>query len=63
MESNDHDLLLQELEMLESEHKDLNETSLEDLDQLTLQRIKKRKLFIKDRISNIRTFLDPDLLA
>jgi hypothetical protein len=32
-------------------------------DQLQLQRLKKRKLFLKDQIAKLRTRLIPDIIA
>lgn len=57
-----------ELEVLMREHEDLNqiidESSNHDgLDQLTLQRLKKRKLYLKDKISQLKTILYPDIIA
>jgi hypothetical protein len=57
-----------ELETLVREHEDLNqiidESSNHDgLDQLTLQRLKKRKLYLKDKISQLKTILYPDIIA
>ena len=61
-------LMINELKKLEQEHQDLNivvdnKTDKGDFDQLTAQRIKKRKLFIKDRISYIKSILYPDIIA
>ncbi len=58
--------LTQELQQLESEHIELNslvEFEVSHIDEVTLQRIKKRKLHIKDRIAEIRSILFPDILA
>lgn len=57
-----------ELETLMREHEDLNqiidESSNHDgFDQLTLQRLKKRKLYLKDKISQLKTILYPDIIA
>lgn len=53
---------------LELEHRDLDEViqNLENLgnfDQLKLSRLKKRKLMLKDQISNLRDNLLPDIIA
>ena len=56
------------LEALKSEHRDLDEV-IERLlekppfDQLQLQRLKKRKLLLKDQISKIESELLPDIIA
>ena len=56
---------LQRLRNLRIEHRDLDEainrlTLAPPDDQLMLRRLKKRKLLIKDRISQIERMLDPD---
>ena len=63
-------IIEEELKQLEQEHHDLNQAidnssgnKENDLDQLTAQRLKKRKLFIKDRIAYIKSILYPDLIA
>ena len=62
--------LTEELRQLEQEHSNLNQLiddclhqGESDLDQLTTQRLKKRKLFIKDRIAYIKSILYPDIVA
>lgn len=62
------DVLRQKLEILRSEHRDLDVavTALEQdrlADQLTLKRLKKRKLSLKDEISRIEDELTPDIIA
>ncbi|MEL7081589.1 MAG: DUF465 domain-containing protein [Pseudomonadota bacterium] len=57
-----------ELEVFRSEHRDLDQAiqALSDRgvgDQLTLQRLKKRKLWLKDRIALIEDRLTPDIIA
>ncbi|MDX1924647.1 MAG: hypothetical protein SFT91_05470 [Rickettsiaceae bacterium] len=63
----DQKSLLDELKILEEEHLDLNSVTnnspINGLDEVTLQRIKKRKLFVKDRISYLRSLLFPDIIA
>jgi len=56
------------LHELEVEHHDLDDVILRlsadrTLDQLQLQRLKKRKLFLKDQIAKLRTRLIPDIIA
>jgi len=56
------------LEQLKTEHRDLD-IILQQLadavpvDFLRLQRLKKRKLFLKDSISKIESMLLPDIIA
>ena len=62
------DVLRFELEVFRREHRDLDE-AIQALiergtaDQLTLQRLKKKKLLLKDRISRIEDRLTPDIIA
>ena len=63
-----HDMLLHQLATLESEHRDLDDVIArlgEDLpfDQLKLQRLKKRKLILKDEMAKIRSQILPDIIA
>ena len=56
------------LQSLESEHRDLDEVieRLADdkpFDQLKLQRLKKRKLVLKDEMTVIRSRILPDIIA
>ena len=56
------------LEELKTEHRDLDIViqQLSDsapIDFLRLQRLKKRKLFLKDSISKIESMLLPDIIA
>ena len=56
------------LEALRAEHRDLDEAiaALEGrgtADQLTLRRLKKQKLGLKDRIALIEDLLTPDIIA
>ena len=53
---------------LELEHLDLDDVIVRlaadpTQDQLQLRRLKKRKLFLKDQISRLRTRLIPDIIA
>ena len=57
-----------ELERLRQEHRDLDAAilALEQLgtpDQLQVQRLKKRKLLIKDRVSELSDRITPDIIA
>ena len=56
------------LHLLEVEHHDLDDVIVRlaadpTQDQLQLRRLKKRKLFLKDQISRLRTRLIPDIIA
>lgn len=58
----------QRLQALEVEHHDLDDVICRlvvdrSLDQLQLQRLKKRKLLLKDQIQRLRTRLIPDIIA
>ncbi len=60
--------LRQRLEELRSEHRDLDDvigrlSERVPFDQLQLQRLKKRKLLLKDQIARLRTRLIPDIIA
>ncbi|QBY01149.1 DUF465 domain-containing protein [Rhodophyticola sp. CCM32] len=62
------DVLRVKLEVLRREHRDLDEAiaALADRtmpDQLTLKRLKKQKLSLKDRIARIEDELTPDIIA
>ncbi|KMK68040.1 YdcH family protein [Puniceibacterium sp. IMCC21224] len=62
------DVLRVELEVFRREHRDLDDAirALQDrgtADQLTLQRLKKKKLYLKDRIALIEDRLLPDIIA
>ncbi|GBR08132.1 YdcH family protein [Acetobacter oeni] len=63
----DRDSMLRKLHELRSEHRDLDTVidrlALEPMDQLHLQRLKKRKLLLKDEISWIESHLIPDSIA
>ena len=57
-----------ELARLKQEHRDLDSAieALERMvagDQLQVQRLKKRKLFLKDRILRLEDQLTPDIIA
>jgi hypothetical protein len=64
----DEGALRAELSRLEEEHRDLDGAieALERLgtgDRLQIQRLKKRKLQLKDRISYLEDALTPDIIA
>ena len=68
-ESNDLQRNIQnQIAMMESEHRDLDSV-IEQLgealpfDQLRLQRLKKRKLFLKDEVAKLRSQILPDIIA
>ncbi len=58
----------EELGRLKQEHRDLDMAidALDRLgpgDQLQIQRLKKRKLFLRDRIAYVEDILTPDIIA
>ena len=60
--------LFELLLILEQEHRDLDEVinqiqEKKTINLLQLQRLKKRKLTIKDRIANIKDKIEPDIIA
>jgi len=64
----DIEALRAKLAALRSEHRDLDEVIARlaqraPFDQLELQRMKKRKLLLKDQISKIESELVPDIIA
>lgn len=64
----DQDALRRRLEELKVEHRDLDEaiSHLADtlpFDQIKLQRLKKRKLVLKDEIAQLEDQLLPDIIA
>ena len=65
----DHkDILKARLEVLRVEHRDLDEAihALEEkasADMLTLRRMKKKKLALKDEISRLEDEVTPDIIA
>lgn len=62
------DVLRIKLEVMRREHRDLDE-AIEALaeqataDQLTLKRLKKQKLLLKDHIARVEDELTPDIIA
>ncbi|WP_284945239.1 YdcH family protein [Acidisoma cladoniae] len=63
----DRDSLLRRLHELRSEHRDLDTVIIRlgdgAHDQLGMQRLKKRKLVLKDEISRMESLLIPDSIA
>ena len=63
----DHDAMLRRLHELRSEHRDLDTVIARldgsAVDQLQLQRLKKRKLKLKDEIAWLEGRLVPDIIA
>ena len=62
------DVLRIELEVFRREHRDLDEAirAMQERgtsDQLTIRRLKKKKLQLKDKISNLEDRLTPDIIA
>jgi hypothetical protein len=64
----DRSTLERELQVLEQEHQDLDAsihalTHLVLPDQLQIQRLKRKKLLLKDKIVQVRGLLRPDIIA
>lgn len=62
------ELLQQKLETLRTEHRDLDDVIARlgeqmPVDQLQMQRLKKRKLALKDQMAYIESRLLPDIIA
>jgi hypothetical protein len=62
------DAILAEIERLRLEHGDLQAAidallSVGSVDQLQIQRLKKRKLILRDRIQSLEDDLTPDIIA
>ena len=67
-ESADKETLERQLEELISSHRDLDDviariTEEAPFDQLQIQRLKKRKLQLKDQMAKIESLLLPDIIA
>lgn len=66
---NDEQKILEQLSALYQEHQTLDSTLSQMMqlknvcDQLNLQRLKKRKLLIKDEIAKLEASLHPDIIA
>ena len=64
----DTNKLLEVLKNYEQEHRDLDEILIQlqeknTVDLLQIQRLKKRKLALKDKIIDIKNKLEPDIIA
>lgn len=64
----DVQVLREKLEALKSEHRDLDDVIARiarsgTYDQLQMQRLKKRKLLLKDQIAKLESQLVPDIIA
>ena len=60
--------LIEKLKEYEQEHSDLDQILIQlqekhTVDFLQIQRLKKRKLLLKDRITHIQNELEPDSIA
>ena len=65
---NEKNELLNKLHRLEQEHRDLDEVLIQLQEKQTvnfsqIQRLKKRKLILKDRITYLRNKTEPDIIA
>ena len=65
---NEKNKLLNKLHRLEQEHRDLDEILIQLQEKKTvnfsqIQRIKKRKLILKDKITFLRNKIEPDIIA
>ena len=68
MEEAQVEVIRQKLARLHSEHRDLDDviaqiTGTGSFDQLQIQRLKKRKLMLKDQILQLESELLPDIIA
>lgn len=60
--------LIDQLHVMEQEHRDLDEVIFEiqekkTINLLQIQRLKKRKLLLKDKIENLKDKIEPDIIA
>ena len=60
--------LINQLLILEQEHRDLDEIiqrmqEEKTINLLQIQRLKKRKLGLKDKITNLKDKIEPDIIA
>ena len=68
MFDNDQDRMKDELAELQLEHRDLDDVihrlyESDNFEQLQMQRLKRRKLKLKDQIAQLENRLIPDILA
>ena len=68
MDDADIEILQQKLTQLKSEHRDLDDVIAQiaetaPYDQIQVKRLKKRKLLLKDQITQIKSRLLPDIIA
>jgi hypothetical protein len=68
MEEAQIEIIRQKLARLNSEHRDLDDVIAQitdggSFDQLQIQRLKKRKLMLKDQILQLESELLPDIIA
>ena len=68
MQDTQSDYISEKLEVLLSEHRDLDDiidsmVKHQVYDQLQLQRLKKRKLCLKDEIIKLKALIVPDIIA
>jgi len=64
----DTNKLIQKLKNYEQEHKDLDQILIQlqekhTVDFLQIQRLKKRKLVLKDKIADLKNKIEPDIIA
>ena len=64
----DSDKLVESLKNFEQEHRDLDQILIQlqeknTVDFLQIQRLKKRKLILKDKIIDIKNKIEPDIIA
>ena len=65
---NETEQLVNKLKEYEQEHRDLDQILIQlqekhTVDFLQIQRLKKRKLVLKDKITNLKNELEPDSIA
>ena len=65
---NETEQLVNKLKEYEQEHRDLDQILIQlqekhTVDFLQIQRLKKRKLVLKDKITNLKNELEPDNIA
>ncbi len=68
MRAREQERLRRKLADLETQHRDLDDVIARisgdvPFDQLQVQRLKKRKLMLKDEITRLRAFVLPDIIA